>query len=98
MDDEKQTLADTLDELEQLRQRVMELEDIEVKRITEEQERFDSLLVLDEYARQLEESRHKLARLFRATNQVQEAETLKDAIQMIARAVYEAGWSSVSVS
>jgi PAS domain S-box-containing protein len=93
-----QMLTEYESELEQLRQRVMELEDVEVKRITDEQERFDSLQVLDEYARELEESRDKLARLFRATSQVQSACTVGDALQKIAIAVSEAGWASVSVN
>jgi PAS domain S-box-containing protein len=89
--------ADQLEELEALRARLMELEEIEVMRVTEEQERFNSLQVLDEYAKQLEESRDKLARLLRAGSAVQSAGTVQQALQKIADAVGHAGWGSVSV-
>ncbi len=89
--------SETMEELEALRRRLMDLEEMEVMRVTEEQERFDSLQVLDEYAKQLEESRDKLARLLRAGTDVQEAHTVHEALQKIADAVGDAGWSSVSV-
>ncbi|MBI5060479.1 PAS domain S-box protein [candidate division KSB1 bacterium] len=85
-------------ELDALRSRLYELEEMEIARVTEEQERFDSLGVLDEYAKQLEESRDKLTRLFRAAAAVQEARTVQATLQRIADAVHEAGWGSVSVS
>ncbi len=87
-----------LDEIDALQRRLMELEEIEVMRVSEELERFDSLQVLDEYAKQLEESRDKLARLLRAGAAVQEAKTEKEALQRIADAVGESGWSAVTVS
>lgn len=85
-------------ELDALQRRLMELEEIEVMRVTEEQERFNALQVLDEYAKQLEESRDKLARLFRAGAAVQEARTVNEILQRVADAVGEAGWGSVSVT
>ncbi|HEY3296230.1 MAG TPA: PAS domain S-box protein [bacterium] len=98
MAEEATMSAEILEELEALRRRLMELEEMEVMRVTEEQERFDSLQVLDEYARQLEESRDKLARLLRAGTDVQAAKTVKEALQRIAAAVGQAGWGSVSVT
>lgn len=85
-------------ELEALQRRLMELEEIEVMRVTEEQERFNALQVLDEYAKQLEDSRDKLARLFRAGTAVQEARSVREVLQRVADAVGEAGWGSVSVT
>lgn len=87
-----------LEELEALRHRLLELEEIEVMRVSEELERFDSLQVLDEYAKQLEESRDKLTRLLRAGTAVQEAQTVQEVLQKIADSIGEAGWGSVSVS
>lgn len=87
-----------LEELEALRHRLLELEEIEVMRVSEEQERFDSLQVLDEYAKQLEMSRDQLMRLFRAGAGVQEAKTVQEVLQRIADSVGEAGWGSVSVN
>lgn len=84
-------------ELEALRSRLIELEDIECQRISEEQERFDALHVLDEYAQQLEETRDKLARLLRAGTAVQAAATIDEVVQRVADAVGEAGWGSASV-
>jgi PAS domain S-box-containing protein len=92
------TTIPLLEELEALRHRLLELEEIEVMRVSEEQERFDSLQVLDEYAKQLEESRDKLTRLLRAGTGVQEAQTVQEVLQKIADSVGEAGWGSVSVS
>jgi len=89
---------DVVEELEALRRRLLELEEIEVMRVSDEQERFDSLQVLDEYAKQLEESRDKLTRLLRAGIAIQEARTVQNILQQIADAVGEAGWGSVSVS
>ncbi|MBU1920893.1 hypothetical protein KKG66_08605, partial [bacterium] len=83
-------------ELEALRSRLIELEDIECQRISEEQERFDALHVLDEYAQQLEETRDKLARLLRAGTAVQAAATIDEVVQRVADAVGEAGWGSAS--
>ncbi|MDD5088024.1 MAG: PAS domain S-box protein [bacterium] len=85
------------EELEALQRRLMELEEIEVMRVSEEHDRFDSLQVLDEYAKQLEDSRDKLARLLRAGTAVQEARSIKEILQLVANAVGQAGWSSVSV-
>lgn len=84
-------------EIEALRSRLIELEDIECQRISEEQERFDALHVLDEYAQQLEETRDKLARLLRAGTSVQAAGTVDEVAQCVADAVGEAGWGSASV-
>ncbi len=89
---------DLIRELEDLRARVQELEDSELQRISEEQDRFDSLQVLDEYAKQLEESRDKLMRLFKAAADVQEAKSVHEALEKVAAAVKCAGWASVSVS
>lgn len=86
------------EELEALQRRLMELEEIEVMRVSEEHERFDSLQVLDEYAKQLEESRDKLARLLRAGTAVQEAKNVKEILQLVANAIGQAGWGSVSVN
>lgn len=84
-------------ELELVRERLAELEDLEVQRITDEQERFDSLNVLDEYAQQLEESRDKLARLLRAGVGIEEARTTHGILQTVADAVGAAGWASAVV-
>ena len=81
-----------------LRARLIELEDIECQRISEEQERFDALHVLDEYAQELEETRDKLARLLRAGALVQAAETVEEVLQRVANAIGEAGWGSVSAN
>jgi len=86
------------EELDALQRRLMELEEIEVMRVSEEHERFDSLQVLDEYAKQLEESRDKLARLLRAGTAVQEARNVKEILQLVANAIGQAGWGSVSVN
>jgi PAS domain S-box-containing protein len=90
--------AEILEELEALRHRLLELEEIEVGRVSEEQERFDSLQVLDEYAKQLEESRDKITRLLRAGIAVHEAKTIQEVLQRVADSIGEAGWGSVSVS
>lgn len=90
--------TELFEELDALRRRLMELEEMEVMRVTEEQGRFDSLQVLDEYARQLEESRDKLARFLRAGTAVQETKTVQEALQSIANALGQAGWGSVSVT
>ncbi len=90
--------SELIRELEELRARVQELEDSELQRVSDEQERFDSLQVLDEYAKQLEESRDKLMRLFKAAADVQEAKSVQDALEKVAAAVNCAGWGSVSVS
>ena len=84
-------------ELELLRERLIELEDFEVQRISEEQERFDSLNVLDEYAQQLEESRDKLARLLQAGVAIEEARSTQEILQTAADAVGSAGWASAVV-
>lgn len=86
-----------LAEVEALRDRLAELEDLEVQRLTEEQERFDSLNVLDEYAQQLEESRDKLARLLQAGVAIEEARTTHQILQNVANAVGAAGWASAVV-
>jgi PAS domain S-box-containing protein len=93
----EQNRVSLIRELEDLHRRVQELEDSELQRISDEQERFDSLQVLDEYAKQLEESRDKLMRLFKAAADVQEAKTVQDALEKVAHAVKQAGWGSVSV-
>ncbi|MCB9366642.1 MAG: PAS domain-containing protein [Calditrichaeota bacterium] len=84
-------------ELEALQNRLAELEDLEVQRLSEEQERFDSLNVLDEYAQQLEESRDKLARLLQAGVAIEEARTTQQILQNVANAVGSAGWASAVV-
>ncbi len=89
--------SELLAELEAVRERLTELEDLEVQRITDEQERFDSLNVLDEYAQQLEESRDKLARLLRAGVGIEEARTTHGILQTVADAVGAAGWASAVV-
>ncbi|MCB1058904.1 MAG: PAS domain S-box protein [Calditrichaeota bacterium] len=86
-----------LAELESLRDRLADLEDHEVRRISEEQERFDSLNVLDEYAQQLEESRDKLAHLLRAGVAIEEARSTHEILQTAADAVGAAGWASAVV-
>jgi PAS domain S-box-containing protein len=91
-------LPDLADELEAMQHRLLELEEIEVMRVSEELERFDSLHVLDEYAKQLEESHDKITRLLRAGTAVQEARTVQEALQRVADSVAEAGWGSVSVN
>ncbi|MBK8130600.1 MAG: PAS domain-containing protein [bacterium] len=88
---------DLLSELGLLRERMAELEDLEVQRITDEQERFDSLNVLDEYAQQLEVSRDKLARLLRAGVAIEEARDFHSILQTVADAVGAAGWASAVV-
>jgi len=92
------TISELHEELEALRHRLLELEEIEVMRVSEELERFDSLQVLDEYAKQLEESRDKITRLLRAGTAVQEARTVQEVLQKVADSIGEAGWGSVSVS
>ncbi|MBL0061904.1 MAG: PAS domain S-box protein [bacterium] len=89
--------SELLAELDAVRERLAELEDLEVQRITDEQERFDSLNVLDEYAQQLEESRDKLARLLRAGVGIEEARTTRGILQTVADAVGAAGWASAVV-
>lgn len=84
-------------ELAVVRERLAELEDLEVQRITEEQERFDSLNVLDEYAQQLEESRDKLARLLQAGVAIEEVRTTHAILQTAANAIGAAGWASAVV-
>lgn len=86
-----------LAELDALRERLGELEDLEVQRLSEEQERFDSLNVLDEYAQQLEESRDKLARLLKAGVAIEEASQTHEILQTVADAVGAAGWASAVV-
>lgn len=86
-----------LAELEIVRERLAELEDLEVQRITDEQERFDSLNVLDEYAQQLEESRDKLARLLQAGVAIEEVRTTHAILQTVANAIGAAGWASAVV-
>lgn len=86
-----------LAELELVRERLSELEDIEVQRITDEHDRFDSLNVLDEYAQQLEESRDKLARLLQGGVAIEEARSTHEILQTAANAVGAAGWASVVV-
>ena len=93
-----QEKLELIKEIEDYRRRVQELEDLELQRISDEQDRFDSLQVLDEYAKQLEESRDKLARLFKAAADIQEAKTVQEALDKIAAAVKAAGWGSVSVA
>lgn len=85
-------------ELEELRLRLGELEEYEIGRVSEEQERFDTLQVLDEYARQLEESRDKLTRLMRAATAVHETGTIQEALQRVGEAVADSGWGSVTVN
>jgi len=84
-------------ELEVLRDRMAELEDLEIQRISEEHERFESLNVLDEYAQQLEVSRDKLARLLRAGVAIEEARDFHSILQTVADAVGAAGWASAVV-
>jgi len=98
MSETQNTTTELLEELEALRHRVLELEEIEVMRVSEELERFDSLHVLDEYAKQIEESRDKITRLLRAGTAVQEARTVQEVLQKVADSIGEAGWGSVSVS
>jgi PAS domain S-box-containing protein len=97
--DELQVLdQERQEELDALRYRLIELEELEVARVNEELERFDSLQVLDEYAKQLEESRHKLARLFGAATAIQEAADVQQVLQRIGESVAESGWGSVVVN
>jgi PAS domain S-box-containing protein len=98
MSDSMNLNVEQREELEALRNRLMELEELEVMRVNEELERFDSLQVLDEYAKDIEESRDKLSRLFRAAAAVQKAANVQEVLQKVAESIGEAGWGSVTVT